>query len=133
MAGLAYLDSSALVKLVIAERESPSLQVEILERSGLVSSWLAAAELQRAVRRTGRRALLSRVDELFGAVYFIDLTQALLMTAGELAPPELRTLDAIHVAAALSVEDPSLDFLTYDTRQAAAARQNGLRVLSPGR
>jgi len=131
MAGVAYLDSSALVKLVITERESPFLEAEILERSGLISSWLAAAELRRAVRRTGRQSLVSRLDDLLGAVYFIELTQALLETAGELDPRELRTLDAIHLATALSVE-ASLEFVTYDRRLAAAARQNGLHVLSPG-
>jgi len=132
MAGVAYLDSSALVKLVITERESPFLEAEILERSGLISSWLAAAELRRAVRRTGRQSLVSRLDDLLGAVYFIELTQALLETAGELDPRELRTLDAIHLATALSVEEASLEFVTYDRRLAAAARQNGLHVLSPG-
>ena len=51
--------------------------------------------------------------------------------AADLAPAALRTLDALHLAAAATLDLPSLDFITYDTRLAEAARCHGLTVLTP--
>lgn len=132
-ARLAYLDTSALAKLLMTERESGPLEQAILEHTGLVSSWLTAAEVRRAVGRArpGKRG--QAVEDVLGAVVLIEMTPALLEAAGELEPADLRTLDAIHLATALSMDDPSLTFITYDTRLAAAAGRHGLAVLSPGR
>jgi predicted nucleic acid-binding protein len=46
--------------------------------------------------------------------------------------PQIRSLDAVHLATALSI-GVDLDFVTYDDRQAVAAREAGLRVVQPGR
>lgn len=54
-----------------------------------------------------------------------------MLAAGALAEPALRALDAIHVAAAIDLA-PIDGFVTYDERQAAAARLAGLRTISPG-
>jgi predicted nucleic acid-binding protein len=67
------------------------------------------------------------------AVFLADLTPAIRSQAGRLTPRSLRTLDAIHVSTAASLSLPDLDFITYDDRQAAAARALGLRVLQPGK
>lgn len=56
---------------------------------------------------------------------------AILDAAAGLKPPDFRTLDAIHVASALSLGDDPHAFVTYDDRQAAAARKGGLRVEAP--
>jgi predicted nucleic acid-binding protein len=133
MPRLAYLDTSALAKLVMTERESGPVEQTMLEYSGLVSSWLASAELRRAGGRGRRSGAAAKIDEALAAVVLVEVTPALLETAGQLEPSELRTLDAIHLATALSLGDPALDVITYDDRLAAAARQHGLRVLSPGR
>jgi predicted nucleic acid-binding protein len=61
----------------------------------------------------------------------MDVTPAILAKAAELAPRELRTLDAIHLATALSASDPTLDFVTYDARLARAATAHGFSVHAP--
>jgi hypothetical protein len=134
---LFYADSSALVKLVRDEPESDALR-SYAEGAGLLSCELVLAELSRAVRRAAaidptlpHQALLSRAGELLDAIGLIALDRELLIAAGTLAEPALRTLDAIHVAAAAGVA--GLDaFVTYDERQAAAARLAGLRTVAPG-
>jgi len=74
--------------------------------------------------------LAERAGETLAAVALVALDRPLLETAGALAEPALRTLDAIHVAAAAAL---SLDaFVTYDERQAAGARLAGLRTVRPG-
>lgn len=131
-----YADSSALVKLVWEEAESDSLRA-FLGDADLVSSELVLAELPRAVRRAAARSLdlpldllLERVEQLVEAVGLGPLDRALLSGAGALAEPALRALDAIHVAAAADLH-PIDAFVTYDERQAAAARLAGLRTIAP--
>jgi len=104
----------------------------------LVSSELALTEIPRAGRRLAARdedlsldLLLERADELMSALAFRPIDHELLAWAGSLAEPALRALDAIHVASAVSLA--SIDgFVTYDERQAAAARLSGLRTVAPG-
>ena len=132
-----YADSSALVKLVRDEPESDDLR-SYVEGAGLVTSELALAELPRAVRRAAaidptlpHQVLLSRAGELLEAIGLVALERELLIAAGALAEPAVRTLDAIHVSAAAGLG--GLDaFVTYDERQAAAARLAGLRTVTPG-
>jgi hypothetical protein len=75
--------------------------------------------------------LISRTGEMVDAVGLVPLDRGLLLAAGALAEPSLRALDAIHVAAAVDVA-PIDGFVSYDDRQAAAARIAGLRTRSPG-
>jgi uncharacterized protein len=133
MPGFAYLDASALVKLAVHEPETPELERAVLDRDGLVTSVVGAIELQRALGRTGRPAALDQAEAVLDAVFLADLTPAVRARAGRLKPTALRTPDAIHVATAASLSLPDLDFITYDDRQADAARTLGLRVLQPGR
>lgn len=133
---LLYADASALVKLVWDEPESAALR-GYLEDADLVSSELILTEIPRAVRRAAARdsalpldLLLRRTGELIDAVALSPLDRALLAGAGALAEPALRALDAIHVASAVGL-DPAA-FVTYDERQAAAARLAGLRTVAPG-
>lgn len=133
MAGFAYLDSSAMAKLLLPERESRALEAAILEKDGLFSSGLSVAECGRALMRAGREPAGDAVDDVFGAFVLLAVTPTLLQDAGRLQPAVLRALDAIHVATALSVGDPAVEFITYDHRMADAARANGLTVVQPGR
>jgi predicted nucleic acid-binding protein len=133
MPGFAYLDASALVKLAVHEEETPALEHAVLDREALFTSEVGAIELQRALARTGHASALDQAEAVLEAIYLADLTQAVRSQAGRLAPFSLRTLDAIHVATAATLSLPGLDFITYDDRQAAAARARGLRVLQPGR
>jgi len=132
-----YADSSALVKLVHEEAESNALR-SYLAQADLVSSELVLTEIPRAVRRAVAldptlpgEGLLNRAGELIDALALCPLDRALLAGAGALAEPSLRALDAIHVASAVSL-DPIDAFVTYDERQAAAARLAGLRTMAPG-
>jgi len=134
---LFYADASALVKLVRDEAESDALRV-YLEGADLVSSELTLAEVPRAVRRAAALdsempldLLLDRTGQLLDAVALAPLDRALLAGAGALAEPALRALDAIHVATAVDLH-PIDAFVTYDERQAAAARLAGLRTTAPG-
>lgn len=133
MSGLAYLDASALVKLIIPEDETPALQADIVQRTGLVASRLSVLEAQRAVARRPLAARVSSLQEIAGALVLLEMDEALLDAAGAGEPYALRALDAIHLASALSVGDPSLEVITYDTRLADAARASGLTVVQPGR
>ena len=134
---LFYADSSALVKLVRREPESDALGA-FLDDADLVSSELVLGEIPRAIRRAAAaddrlpvRRLLTQAGELLDAVGLIALERNLLLRAGALKPPALRTLDAMHIASALALG--TLDgFVSYDERQGAAARLAGLRVLAPG-
>lgn len=132
-----YADASALVKLVRDEAESEALRA-FLADADLVSSELVLTEIPRAVRRAVAQdpslpldLLLERTAELIDALALRPLNRALLEGAGALAEPALRALDAIHVASAVAL-DPVGVFVTYDERQAAAARLAGLRTMSPG-
>ena len=133
MAAVAYVDSSALLKLAVLEPETVALEARLLEYEGLVSSRLAALECGRAARRASHRRVLQALKEVLDAIYLLDITQPILDRAAAANPPTLRSLDAIHLATALSMDDTTLELITYDDRFAAAARANGLTVLQPGR
>jgi predicted nucleic acid-binding protein len=133
---LFYVDSSALVKLVRDEPESDALR-SFLADADLVSCELVLTEIPRAIRRAATDdpalldLLLSRAGELLDGVALVALDHALLLAAGALAEPAVRALDAIHIAAAIDLS-PFDAVVTYDERQAAAARLAGLRTVAPG-
>lgn len=131
-----YADSSALVKLVRREPETDALRA-VLKGADLASSELVLAEVPRALQRIAAadprfslRPALHRAGELIEALALYPVDRPLLLGAGALAEPSLRTLDAIHVASAVEL-GPVDAFVTYDERQAAAARLAGLRTVSP--
>ena len=133
---LFYADSSALVKLVRDEPESPALRA-FVDDAELISCELVLTEVPRAIRRAAARdkrlpvdLLLDRAGETLDAIALLPLDRSLLVDAGALQEPALRALDAIHVAAAADVS-PIDAFLSYDERQAAAARLAGLRTMAP--
>lgn len=131
VADRAYLDASAIVKLARREAESEALENTIINREALFSSWIGAAEAFRAVRRSDTTQL-EVVLEVFDAIFFHAVTLDILHRSRTIDPPALRTGDAIHLATALSLGDPALEFITYDQRQAKAARALGLAVFQPG-
>ncbi|MCU0274526.1 MAG: type II toxin-antitoxin system VapC family toxin [Acidimicrobiales bacterium] len=127
-----YADTSALVKLVVAERESAAL-LRWLARDGrqLVSSDLARTELMRTVRRAvPDRAVLAR--EVLESVTLLQLPTEVFEIAGRLEPATMRSLDALHLAAALHLGDDLEGLLTYDDRLATAAEAVGIPVVAPG-
>jgi uncharacterized protein len=132
MNGLAYLDASAFVKLLVQEPETPALQASLLGRRGLVASRLTLLEAQRAVRRRPRAALISTFEDLMNATVLVEIDASTIERAAAIEPPMLRSLDAIHLATALSFGAPDISVITYDRRLADAARANGLTVVQPG-
>lgn len=126
-----YVDTSALLKLVVAEPETEAFRAW-LDESGreLVACDLARTELMRAVRR----AMPDRVLQARGvldAVTLLHVTPAVFEDAGRLDPSGLRSLDAIHLAAALDLGDDLDGLITYDDRLADAAVSHGIAVLAP--
>lgn len=132
-----YLDASALVKLVVEEPQSTALRREV-GSAAIVSSELALAEVPRAMWRAGagrsareQVALRTAAAQLLESVSLVPLDRDLLLTAGSFDEPFLRTLDAIHVASAISIADAITAFVTYDERQAKVARQAAFQVIAP--
>jgi predicted nucleic acid-binding protein len=127
---VAYLDTSAFVKLVAAEPESAEL-ARYLRRWHLhASAAVLRTEALRAVRRRDQR-YVAATRRLFGGLHLVALDDALLDRAGELGPDGMRSLDAVHVAAALSLGSDLGVVVTYDERLAETARSQGLETASP--
>ncbi len=125
-----YLDSSAVVKLAVAEPESEPLRAWLRGRSPLVSCDLLRVEAPRAVR-LANPAAVARVLRAISALTLVRLDDAVLDRAATLDPPELRSLDAIHLAAALAFGTDLAGIVCYDRRLARAASRLGLEVRSP--
>lgn len=127
-----YLDTSALVKLIVAEAESTPLRRYLgdFTEDTRITSALARAELIRAVARQGSMEIIQHARRVVGALDLIALTTAALDRAGEIPPPEMRTLDAIHLSAALAAPDLRA-LVTYDARLSEAARNAGITVVDP--
>jgi uncharacterized protein len=129
---LVYLDSSALVKLVVREPESAALVEFLRERPDRVSSALVLAEVPRALRRARFGATAHRrAREILARVALVDLDRQTLAVAATIDPPTVRTLDAIHLATALALRGDLAGLVTYDRRLAAAAERADLRVQTP--
>lgn len=131
MSDIAYIDTSAFVKLVASEQESEALAAEI-DRGwpNLVASEILAIEAFRAALRRGGEAP-AQVTRLLRRVVLLPLSPATREAAYRVGPPELRALDAIHLATALSQEARAAAIFTYDARLAQASVDAGLRVLAP--
>lgn len=132
-----YLDSSAIVKLIVEEEHSNAL-VQTVAGRGLVSSELALAEVPRAIQRVtvGRRAEPQRalrlgVEKVLSAMALVPLDRRLLVHAGSFNVATLRTLDAIHIASALAVMEDIEAFISYDQRQVDFVEHAGLPVIQP--
>lgn len=129
---LVYLDSSAIVKLVVREPESPALFDWLGTWPERVSSVMARVEVLRALRRSGSGVgSRRRATEVLDRIALLSLDHAILDAAADLGPPELRSLDAIHLATALSVGVDLAGLVTYDERLATAAARSGIDVWAP--
>jgi predicted nucleic acid-binding protein len=125
-----YLDSSALVKLVVVERESAALRRYLRKETRRASCALARVEVVRAVRPHGSAAL-TRARRLLRRLDLIQLDDELLDGAAALDRGVLRSLDAIHLAAAQTLIDELNAIVTYDDRMTTAAALLGLTVAAP--
>lgn len=121
-----YVDTSAALKLVFLEAETSDVERLLLDPDALVTSTITELELERAAKRARDRRVLQRVTEVGDSLVFIAITPAAIKRAAAFPEPDLRSLDAIHLATALSLNIADLDFVTYDKRLARAARAHGL-------
>ncbi|HEX4866437.1 MAG TPA: type II toxin-antitoxin system VapC family toxin [Acidimicrobiales bacterium] len=126
----AYVDSSALVKLVVEEPESAALRRHLRRRSPLVASALVRTEVVRAVLPQGEGAV-ARAQAVLSLLELIRVNDEILRAAGTLLPPEVRSLDAIHLAAVVHLGRDVASLVTYDERMTAAARALKLRPAAP--
>ncbi|WP_322748824.1 MULTISPECIES: type II toxin-antitoxin system VapC family toxin [unclassified Frankia] len=135
MTTLIYLDTSAVAKIFIAEKESSDLRQWLSEQQEplrLISSALLAVELTRLLGLVSPAMLSSAEAFLATDVDLVQITPPLLADAARVPPPRLRTLDAIHLATALDLKD-SLDVvLSYDKLLVDAVGASGLTAASPG-
>jgi predicted nucleic acid-binding protein len=130
-ADVAYLDTSAVVKLLVREGETVALRRWLRRRPRRVASALLGVELVRAARRAEVPSLVVEARRLLGGITLVGVDAAVLDRAAGLEPGQLRTLEAIHLATALSL-GPELDaVVTYDRRMADAAATLGLVVAAP--
>ncbi|MGH3429426.1 MAG: type II toxin-antitoxin system VapC family toxin [Terriglobales bacterium] len=127
-----YFDSCALVKLLVAEAETDALLRFISHHSSEthVTSALARVEVVRAVRHLGQGAVDSARD-LLGHIDQLPITPPLLDAAAGIGRTVLRSLDAIHLASAIRLEDALTAFVSYDKRLADAAHGAGLPIVGP--
>jgi predicted nucleic acid-binding protein len=129
-----YVDSSALLKLYVDEADSDDAQRFLDADPVLVTSWLSLVEVRRNLSRLLSGAALTRAREAcerdFDAMALVNLDERGWRRAADIAEfTGVRSLDALHLAAALQLQIPDLVFCTFDLRQGQSARQLGLRVV----
>jgi uncharacterized protein len=127
---LTYVDSSAIVKLAVAEPESTALRRYLSRRQPLVSSALARTEVARALMPSGSEAV-ARGREVMRRIELLRLNDRVLNDAARLEPAEMRPLDAIHLASARQLGSSLRKLVTYDERMADTAKAAGFSVASP--
>ncbi len=125
-----YLDTSALAKLILDENESPALRRFLRGHSTLITSAITRVELTRAIRRAAP-SQLSAAHRRMDSLVFLHLTESLLDSAGMVGAVALRTLDAIHLASALTVRSELDALVAYDKRLLDAASALGLPTACP--
>lgn len=121
-----------MLKLVSDEEESEELW-RVIDDAALFASELVLTEVPRGLgRRDPSGTWCPGWDRLAAALRLVQVDRVLLRTAADLAPAALRSLDAIHLASALTLGDAIAGVLVYDQRLALACESHGLAVLSPG-
>jgi predicted nucleic acid-binding protein len=126
---LAYLDSSALIKLIAIEAETAALRQELRRWPDRASSLLATVEVTRTARRLGGHAPAAAVGVLAGLRLLA--IEPIVPAAAQIGGTTLRSLDAIHLATAATISRQLGLLITYDQRMISEAHTLGLPVLSP--
>jgi len=129
MTTVAYVDASALVKLVVDEPESPSMYRWYVESERLATSTIGIIETRRAANRRGHDPV--HLESVLRSLVVLEVDDIVANVASRVSPLALRTLDAIHLATAMAIGTEIGAFVTYDDRLAEAARVVGLPVMRP--
>ena len=127
-----YLDASAAAKLVLSEAGSKALRRWMETTDAIiVSSDLLRTELLRAIRRHVPEEI-SQGHAVLDSITLIALSRNVYERAATLGSPHLRSLDAIHLAAAIEFGGDELEaIITYDLRMIEAAKAMDIAVVSP--
>lgn len=125
-----YLDTSAVAKLVRPERETAALRRWLGGKRWIISD-LHRTELRRAAQRAGGRAL-ARAERLLAESDVISVDADTFDLAGRMQPATLRSLDAVHLGAAVSLGSDLAGVVAYDNRLLRAAGDVGISTRSPG-
>jgi predicted nucleic acid-binding protein len=125
-----YLDTSALVKLVLAEAESAALAVELRRWQRHISSALVRTELVRACAPAGSAAR-RLAERVVADLDLLAIDDAILDAAAHLKPLKLRPLDAIHIASAQALGAALGGLIAYDTRLLHGAKAARLPTIVP--
>jgi len=127
-----YLDSSALVKLVLPEGESGALLERLAAWPIRMTSEIARVEVLRAARRAALDpAVGQRAEAVMAALHLIKIDDEILSRAAMLEPRTLRSLDALHLASALTLGESLGAMAIYDLALATAATALGVAVIAP--
>jgi hypothetical protein len=130
-----YVDSSALLKRYVEEADSAAADTLLRADPALLTARHTIVEVRRNLARllSGRDLVAARLafaDDL-RSFSIVELDEATCESAAAIAETTgVRTLDALHLAAAQRVSAPGVGFLTFDLRQAQAARALGLTVVT---
>lgn len=124
---LLYLDAAAIVKLISPEPETQALADRLATRQTVATSVIARVEVRRAVRRLKDNAMNRQAEAVLSRIALIRLDEAVIDEASTVDPPELRSLDAIHLATAISLRENLDALITYDRGLGRAAA-----LLGPG-
>lgn len=130
-ADVAYLDTSAVVKLLAREGETAALRRFLRQWPRRASSALLRVELMRVARRSGASRLIADARRQLAAIHLIHVDDRVLDRAAELGPPTLRSLDAVHLASALDLGADLGVIVTYDDRMLSGAAGVGLPTAAP--
>ena len=126
-----YLDSSALLKLIFEEEETPGLVEFLSGWPARVSSALARIEVMRIAARVEDRAVEREALRIFRGISLVRVDDGIVAAATAIKPTGLRSLDAIHLATVQTFGHHLAGMVVYDRRLAAAARDHGIAVWAP--
>jgi len=129
MAGV-YLDTSAVGRLLLAEPDAAVIRTTLAGFQTHWSSELMVVEL----RRLAAREDIERVAEAFlASIDLLTVDSAALERASRVPPIEVRSLDAIHLDAAVTLRDRGEieAVMTYDRQLQSGCEHHGLRVEAP--
>ncbi len=125
-----YIDSSAIIKLIKPEKESAALIKKL--PNGLIASRISRVEVTRTIIRH-EPDLLDATYDVLADIQMVPLEDAIITIAENLPQfIDLRSLDSLHIASALSIKSVLKGVITYDKEMVKAAVSLGFKSLSPG-
>jgi uncharacterized protein len=127
----AYIDTSALVKLFKAERETEAFRAALADWPVQVASELVRVEVICTARRLGDPDVLQHASDALELINLIPISPEIIELATAAHTPPLRAMDAIHLATALSMRDDLGAIFVYDNDLHAAAHAHHLNALAP--